>query len=323
MFNYTNMIRIHDSRIIGLSKSNNSIFGRVQISENVATKVQSKVSESVNSMSSASSINSSSSVCSMGSSSSHMEESERSDSADFPYSHYFEESGDSEDSHCFEDSGESRDSGDSGDSCCEKYIKSYYAYGEKKYKLKNYRKKIPVDKRECYYYTGGSVTEFNKDSSFINMLINRRNRSCDYGPSCHIAAFVQDLGMENKFSDWAFGKLAIGENSERMRFGNIRLSTHAEMDALKKLDGLIRVKKCKKQKMDLVVIRINKSGNLCESAPCYHCTKELEKTKVVSINKLYFSRSDGTITCVKFSEWIKNENLHISKGWRRMNCVSK
>lgn len=180
--------------------------------------------------------------------------------------------------------------------------------------LKN--KNIQLEKKEHVYYSGGNVSEFNKDSPFINMLINRRLRFCDFGPSCHIAAFVPDLGIENKFSNWAFGKFAIGENSERVRYGNNRLSTHAEMDALKKLDNLIRVKRCKKQKMDLVVIRVNRSGKLCESAPCFHCTKELQNSKVVTINKLYFSRWDSTITCVKFSEWIKNENFHISKGWK-------
>ena len=189
--------------------------------------------------------------------------------------------------------------------------------------LKN--KKIPKTQKECNYFVGGTVSEFTKDSPFINMLINRRIRFCDLGPSCHIAAFIPHLGIENKFSNWAFGKFAIGENSERFRFGNTRLSTHAEMDALKKLDNLIRVQKCKKQRMDLVVIRVNKSGNLCESAPCYHCTRELASSKVVTINKLYFSRWDGTITCVKFTEWLKNDNFHISKGWRWMadTCYSK
>jgi hypothetical protein len=233
---------------------------------------------------------------------------------------------DSGDSTDLTDSGDSTDLTDSGDSTSDKYVENYNIFLDKtkKYIYPKYiHKKIVVNKRECFNYDGGTVSEFNKDSPFINMLINKRIRACDRGPSCHIASFVQDLGMENKFMNWAWGKLAIGENSERMRFGNDRLSTHAEMDALKKLDGLIRVQKCKRQKMDLVVIRVNKTGNLCESAPCYHCTKELERTKVVSINKLYFSRSDGTITCVKFSVWLKNKNLHISKGWRWMNCESK
>lgn len=204
--------------------------------------------------------------------------------------------------------------------------KMYYLKNSKSKRdfLKN-KNSLTIPPKEYAYFLGGIVSEFNKDSPFINMLINRRIRFCDLGPSCHIAAFVPDLGIENKFSNWAFGKFAIGENSERFRFGNNRLSTHAEMDALKKLDNLIRVRKCKKQQMDLVVIRINKSGNLCESAPCYHCTRELQNSKVVTINKLYFSRWDGTITCIKFSEWMKNENFHVSKGWKWMakNCYKK
>jgi hypothetical protein len=205
-------------------------------------------------------------------------------------------------------------SSDDSDTCEQKMVITKYYY------VPRFKKKAIVEIKEYKHYAGETITEFNKFSPFINMLINRRIRFCDLGPSCHIASFVPDLGIENKFSNWAFGKMAIGENSERFRFGNNRLSTHAEMDALQKLDNLIRIKKCKKQKMDLVVIRVNKTGNLCESAPCYHCTKELAKSPVVTINKLYFSRSNGTITCIKFSDWIKNENLHISKGWKWLSC---
>jgi len=168
-------------------------------------------------------------------------------------------------------------------------------------------------------YIGEKASEFNKDSPFFKMLIKKRIQFCFMGSHCHIAAFVSDLENENKFSNWAFGKFAIGENSNKSRYGNKNIYIHAEIDALNKLYSLIRIQKCKKQKMDLLVIRVNKSGNLCESAPCYHCTQELAKAKVVSINKLYFSRWDGTITCIKFTEWSKNDNLHISKGWRYLS----
>ena len=191
----------------------------------------------------------------------------------------------------------------------------------KKYNIlfKHVKKKKDIIEVKYNYYIGETITGFDKNSPFISMLVNRRNRQCEVGPMRHIAAFVSDLGIENKFTNWAFGKFAIGENSDRVRYGNNKLSTHAEIDALKKLDNLIRVRRCKKQnKMDLVVIRVNKSGNLCESAPCYHCTKELSESKVVSINKLYFSRYDGTITCIKFSDWLKNDNFHVSKGWKRI-----
>ena len=47
-------------------------------------------------------------------------------------------------------------------------------------------------------------------------------------------------------------KTAMGENSERNRFGNSKLNTHAEMDALRNYELLIRNNICKKKsKMDL------------------------------------------------------------------------
>lgn len=112
------------------------------------------------------------------------------------------------------------------------------------------------------------------------------------------------------------GKAVIGENSDKPLYSNSKIKTHAEMDVLNKAKKLLRCKKIKKNKMDLVVLRINKSGQLCESAPCFHCTKELASNNIVQIDKLYFSRSDGTITCIKFCEWIKNGTSHVSKGWK-------
>ncbi len=94
------------------------------------------------------------------------------------------------------------------------------------------------------------------------------------------------------------------------------IKTHAEIDALQKVISMIRCKKIKKQKMNLLVLRVNKSGNLCESAPCYHCTMELQKNTHVIIDKLYYSRADGTITCIKFSDWLIQDNYHVSKGWK-------
>jgi len=96
------------------------------------------------------------------------------------------------------------------------------------------------------------------------------------------------------------------------------------MDALRKYGLLVKNKICKeKSKMDLIVIRINKSGNLCESAPCINCTKEIAESTIVKINNLYFSRADGSITCVKFTEWLKFGTPCTSKGWKHiqaMNC---
>lgn len=112
------------------------------------------------------------------------------------------------------------------------------------------------------------------------------------------------------------GKAVIGENSYKPLYSNSKIKTHAEMDALNKAKGLLRCKKMKKNKMHLIVLRINKLGELCESAPCFHCTKELSENNCVIVDKLYFSRPNGSITCVKFDEWVKTGTQNISKGYK-------
>lgn len=114
------------------------------------------------------------------------------------------------------------------------------------------------------------------------------------------------------------GKIVIGENSDKPLYSNKKIKTHAEMDALNKVKGLIKCQKIKKNKMNLVVIRVSKLGNLCESAPCFHCTQELTNNNHIQINKLYFSRADGSITCVKFNNWVNCGTSHVSKGWKRL-----
>ena len=111
----------------------------------------------------------------------------------------------------------------------------------------------------------------------------------------------------------------MGENSNRSLYSNDKIRTHAEMDALNKVKNLLKCKKIKKNKMNLMVLRINKIGDLCDSAPCFHCTKELSNNDYVKIDKLYYSKYDGTITCVKFNDWVCNGTSHVSKGWKFLN----
>lgn len=113
--------------------------------------------------------------------------------------------------------------------------------------------------------------------------------------------------------------MTIGENSDKPLFSNEKIKTHAEMSGLTKVMKSIKCKKIKNKKMNLIVLRINKSGELCESAPCYHCTKILAENKSITINNLYFSRNDKTITCVKFNDWSKSGLSTMSKGWKYLN----
>jgi len=153
------------------------------------------------------------------------------------------------------------------------------------------------------YQNNFLMKEYNLINYLIQKRINSISRLSEANHLCHIATFVNKKRKNNH--------LTIGINTNRKRFNNNKIAVHAEIDALQKLE-----KTNKKHKMDLIVLRVNKNGKLCESAPCRHCTIELSKNTLVNINKLYFSRSDGSITCIKFSEWLKKEDHHVSKGWK-------
>lgn len=119
------------------------------------------------------------------------------------------------------------------------------------------------------------------------------------------------------------GKVVIGENSNNPLHSNSKIKTHAEMDALEKVKSLIRCRKIKKNKMNLIVLRVNKIGELCESAPCFHCTKELSENNLIQIDKLYYSTAGGYIVCIKFNEWVKLGISDMSKGWKLLQNKNK
>jgi len=60
------------------------------------------------------------------------------------------------------------------------------------------------------------------------------------------------------------------------------------------------------KKNDLIVIRINKQGDLVSSRPCYNC---LSMMKAVNIKKVYYSDNDGNIICENVKDMI---SIHAS-----------
>ena len=165
--------------------------------------------------------------------------------------------------------------------------------------------------------TIGYTCNLTKNNPFIKYLIHKRICFCQLGASSHIAAFIPvSINPYTILYNMGNGKAIIGENSCRSLYSNSKIKTHAEMEALNKVKWLLNCGKIKKNKMNLIVLRINKLGRLCESAPCYHCTQELAKNKFIQIDKLFFSRNDETLTCVKFNIWSNYGTCHVSKGWK-------
>jgi hypothetical protein len=68
--------------------------------------------------------------------------------------------------------------------------------------------------------------------------------------------------------------------------------------------------KPKKANVDIVVMRINKIGEVANARPCYNC---LTMMKAVGIRKVYYSISDNELICEKVNNMI---SIHISATTR-------
>lgn len=84
---------------------------------------------------------------------------------------------------------------------------------------------------------------------------------------------------------------------------NVKLSIHAEIDALFKLDQRLLTKG-----MDILIIRIGKSDKLRNSRPCNSCIDKLQQK---GIRKAYYSDGNGEIVCEFIDHMTK---MHISSG---------
>jgi hypothetical protein len=163
------------------------------------------------------------------------------------------------------------------------------------------------------------VTKYTKDTPIIQLMIKKRKATvCSMTKACysHIAC-IYDASL-GEITDLVEGKCVFGENSERKPKIGAVCNTHAEVDALRRYHGFLTSKRIKARRVNVLVIRFNKSGNLCESAPCFHCSRKLFDGGMVVVDKLFYSRSDGSVTGIKFRDWMDKEDFHLTRGWREI-----
>ena len=75
-------------------------------------------------------------------------------------------------------------------------------------------------------------------------------------------------------------------------------------------------KELKVQKLDLVVVRINKSGDQCNARPCHNC---LDMMKAVGIRKVYYSVSPNEIVCENVKDMISIQASSVTKHIAKLN----
>lgn len=92
-------------------------------------------------------------------------------------------------------------------------------------------------------------------------------------------------------------------------------SIHAEHDALKKLLAI----KSKEKKVDLIVIRLSKTGILGPSKPCELCINRLNnvcKKKNIIINNVFYSSDSSNIENEKFCNLVSSDDKFKTSGER-------
>jgi cytidine deaminase len=93
---------------------------------------------------------------------------------------------------------------------------------------------------------------------------------------------------------------------------------HAEENAIRKLPTLPR--KSRLKKVDILVIRTTKDGNLGCSKPCMNCLLMMKNwlpDKGYTLGTVYFSDDGGTITHMPFHRMYEDrDHAHVSRFYK-------
>ncbi len=77
-----------------------------------------------------------------------------------------------------------------------------------------------------------------------------------------------------------------------------------------------QAKESKVQKLDLVVVRVNKMGSPCNARPCHNC---LDMMKAVGIRKVYYSIGPDEIVCENVKDMISIQASSVAKHIAKLN----
>lgn len=126
--------------------------------------------------------------------------------------------------------------------------------------------------------------------------------------TCHYAIFL-DRKKRNTSSFITLARNYPNEKEKGLP------SFHAEYNAIHKLIN----KPNKPKEVDLLVIRITKSGILGNSRPCKYCLNHLKNVYQlgITIKNIYYSNEYGSINREGFIQMFTNDKQHISSGYRR------
>jgi hypothetical protein len=101
--------------------------------------------------------------------------------------------------------------------------------------------------------------------------------------------------------------------------GGLKPTIHAEQDAINRLP--ILPKKKTLANINILVIRISKSGKLGTSKPCEKCIyamKMLPERRGYRIKNVYYSNVEGNILQTTIRK-LESEEMHVTRYWKNNN----
>ncbi len=76
------------------------------------------------------------------------------------------------------------------------------------------------------------------------------------------------------------------------------------------MGGALNQVKSKKQKLDIVVIRVNRAGETCNARPCHNC---LNMMKAVGIRKVHYSVSPSELVTENVKDMVSIQASSVTK----------
>ena len=120
--------------------------------------------------------------------------------------------------------------------------------------------------------------------------------------------------------------IAFGENVGMEFFNGSGYPCHAETSALKNYRRKYARRrsskfKSKKLEIDILVIRVLKSGKLCSSKPCFKCIQHLSNIEGCRIKNIIYSTENGEVEKVSLKQ-LQSSPQHIPK-WFSVNLTTE
>lgn len=144
---------------------------------------------------------------------------------------------------------------------------------------------------------------------------NMKVHNCICGNYFHVSCAFQ--GSYNSLTKTKnFNILSYGINKYTDAEGTMP-SVHAEMDAIFRLPFLQKKKKL--VKINLLVIRFLKTGNLACSKPCFNCIQNMiyiPKKRGYKIEDIYYSENAETIVKTNVNKLLNEIKPHITSYYR-------